>query len=838
MENHVPTPASSTDYLKNIPPDDLAGQILAITSIKQSQVVDCPQQKEVVEVEDQNEKNVEVQDLLEESMDYDYNSFDPPTSDRPKPEDIIAETSIKIMNSAKNIANDNNPNNIVGKMEATKAEKFEKITVDLSNLLTVRLSAVEEATKVQEKNDQGDSIIRRSRVSLKNDIKENENYIPVSPSYQESKFFSDEKNTKYSHLTSSFESQQPPKIAQIEKVEEIAEIESKVLTDITSGIDNGGTTPIIGDNEKEKMSIIDDFSKEKLEKNHQQICYEIIMEQFERVLKKAEAKAKIKAELEKDEKRKELLQKRLDLREEKLKIIKHFQAELGQHTYLGQHICYEIVIEQLEKAQDKALEKDEKRKQLQSKKLDHNALNGNYWTFNPEKAKKRKQVQINLAKEDKMKAGNETEKSEAEAKKKADEEARFNAEIEAKKESEDEERFKSEGQKEAAEEARKKAEAEAKKKSDLDAKRIQIAAKKIAYAQENRLIAEKKAKNSEAKKKAEDPKAKTKAEREERRKQLREKLDLIEMKIAKKAEKDKKQKKAEERAIKKAEEQAKTKVEREQKRKQLHDIIDVKKAEKAAKKAENGTETMADSSSGIGTKLKKPTDYQDFEFKKPDPPKSKKPGHKPRSSGSIRVSITTTSNGDDLDKIENRKQLHRKRIAYGEEVLERIKQEKAERKAEKKAKEKTEKEESKKKAEKLLPETFKTRMNLLSFSGTLGEEEVEKMQKYEIKQAEKAKKKIEKESKIMAHSDGSDYVPKSEVFRPTSYFLDLERNKKRKQYEDQEKKDSEAKKLKRSSDSYDISIAYFPEWFKASDLKNLFEEYRIEIFNISFRAAW
>ena len=264
----------------------------------------------------------------------------------------------------------------------------------------------------------------------------------------------------------------------------------------------------------------------------------------------------------------------------------------------------------------------------------------------------------------------------------------------------------------------------------------------------------------------------------------------------------------------------------------------MKKAEKAAKKAENGTETMADSSSGIGTKLKKATDYQDFEFKKPAPPKSKKPGHKPRSSGSTRVSITTASNDDDLDKIENRKQLHRKRIANGEEVLERIKQEKAKRKADKKAKEKTEKEESKKKAEKLLPETFKTRMNLLSFSGTLGEEEVEKMQKYEIKQVEKAKKKTEKESKIMADSDGSDYVPKSEVFRPTSYFLDLERNKKRKQYEDQEKKDSEAKKLKRSSDSYDISIAHFPEWFRASDLKNLFEEYRIEIFNISFRAAW
>ena len=54
---------------------------------------------------------------------------------------------------------------------------------------------------------------------------------------------------------------------------------------------------------------------------------------------------------------------------------------------------------------------------------------------------------------------------------------------------------------------------------------------------------------------------------------------------------------------------------------------------------------------------------------------------------------------DLLDKIEKRKQLHKNRIALGEEFLEKIKQEKAKRKAEEKVKEKAEKEEPKMKAE-------------------------------------------------------------------------------------------------------------------------------------------
>ena len=65
-------------------------------------------------------------------------------------QDIIAETSIKIVNSNKrNMANNNDTTQIIPNVAAavrkmeTKAEKVEKITVDLSNLLTVHLSAVE-----------------------------------------------------------------------------------------------------------------------------------------------------------------------------------------------------------------------------------------------------------------------------------------------------------------------------------------------------------------------------------------------------------------------------------------------------------------------------------------------------------------------------------------------------------------------------------------------------------------------------------------------------------------------------------------------------------------------
>ena len=66
------------------------------------------------------------------------------------------------------------------------------------------------------------------------------------------------------------------------------------------------------------------------------------------------------------------------------------------------------------------------------------------------------------------------------------------------------------------------------------------------------------------------------------------------------------------------------------------------------------------------------------------------------------------------------------------------------------------------------------------------------------------------------------------------YVRNEDRNQK--QFEDQEKTNSEAKKLKRS-DPYDIYIADFPESFIESDLSDLFEEYGIEISNILIKRS-
>ena len=60
-------------------------------------------------------------------------------------------------------------------------------------------------------------------------------------------------------------------------------------------------------------------------------------------------------------------------------------------------------------------------------------------------------------------------------------------------------------------------------------------------------------------------------------------------------------------------------------------------------------------------------------------------------------------------------------------------------------------------------------------------------------------------------------------------FINEDRNKK--QLEDQEKTNSEEKKLKRC-DPCDIFIADFPKYFIEIDLSNLFLEYGIKISNI------
>ena len=63
------------------------------------------------------------------------------------------------------------------------------------------------------------------------------------------------------------------------------------------------------------------------------------------------------------------------------------------------------------------------------------------------------------------------------------------------------------------------------------------------------------------------------------------------------------------------------------------------------------------------------------------------------------------------------------------------------------------------------------------------------------------------------------------------YVRNEDRNQK--QFEDQEKTNFEAKNLKRC-DPYDIYIGSIPVRFSESDLRNLFEEYGIDIFNIRF----
>ena len=65
--------------------------------------------------------------------------------------------------------------------------------------------------------------------------------------------------------------------------------------------------------------------------------------------------------------------------------------------------------------------------------------------------------------------------------------------------------------------------------------------------------------------------------------------------------------------------------------------------------------------------------------------------------------------------------------------------------------------------------------------------------------------------------------------------LEVKKARRSQELDVQEKMNSEAKKLKRR-DPYEIYIAFFPEKFSTEyGLKNLFEEYGVEIFNIRFK---
>ena len=64
--------------------------------------------------------------------------------------------------------------------------------------------------------------------------------------------------------------------------------------------------------------------------------------------------------------------------------------------------------------------------------------------------------------------------------------------------------------------------------------------------------------------------------------------------------------------------------------------------------------------------------------------------------------------------------------------------------------------------------------------------------------------------------------------------LEVKKARRSQEFDVQEKMNSEPKKLKRR-DPFEIYIAHFPERFSEYGLKNLFEEYEIEIFNIRFK---
>ena len=64
--------------------------------------------------------------------------------------------------------------------------------------------------------------------------------------------------------------------------------------------------------------------------------------------------------------------------------------------------------------------------------------------------------------------------------------------------------------------------------------------------------------------------------------------------------------------------------------------------------------------------------------------------------------------------------------------------------------------------------------------------------------------------------------------------LEVKKARRSQELDVQEKMNSETKKLRRC-DPCEIYIAFFPEGFTQYGLKNLFEEYGVEIFNIRFK---
>ena len=187
-------------------------------------------------------------------------------------------------------------------------------------------------------------------------------------------------------------------------------------------------------------------------------------------------------------------------------------------------------------------------------------------------------------------------KAEEEARLKAEEEARRKAEEEAKRKAEEEARRKAEeeARRKAEEEARRKAEEEARRKAEEEARR--------KAEEEARRKAE-----EEARRKAEEE-ARRKAEEEARRKAEEEARRKAEEEARRKAEEEAKRK-AEEEAKRRAEEEARIKAEEEAQRKAEEEALKYQKmAEEARRKAEEARRALEEVKKNSSRAAKAPED--------------------------------------------------------------------------------------------------------------------------------------------------------------------------------------------------------------------------------------
>ena len=219
--------------------------------------------------------------------------------------------------------------------------------------------------------------------------------------------------------------------------------------------------------------------------------------------------------------------------------------------------------------------------------------------------KEAEEAQRKAEEEARLKAEEEARrKAEEEAKRKAEEEARRKAEEEARRKAEEEARRKAEeeARRKAEEEARRKAEEEARRKAEEEARRKAEEEARRKAEEEARRKAE-----EEARRKAEEE-ARRKAEEEARRKAEEEARRKAEEEARRKAEEEAKRK-AEEEAKRRAEEEARIKAEEEAQRKAEEEALKYQKmAEEARRKAEEARRALEEVKKNSSRAAKAPED--------------------------------------------------------------------------------------------------------------------------------------------------------------------------------------------------------------------------------------